>query len=320
MSIIRRRFLQGTVAAATMPLRIALADKYPSRPVRFVVGFGAGGAPDIVARLVGQWLAERLGQPFVVENKVGADSAIAIELVGRAAADGYTLVEVTVANAINDTLHPGGNFVRDIVPIASFASAAFVLCVAPSSPERTLADLIARAKADPGKLSIGSPSTGTPPYLSVTLLKMMTGIDVLQVPYRGSLAALNDLMAGRLDVALADMSSLEFIKAGKLRALGVTTAARQRRIPDVPSIGETVPGYEASTWYGLGAPKNTPAEIVAQLNAATNAALAEPAHVEHLAGLGFTANTRSPAEFAAYIAEQTDKWAKVIRSANIKSE
>ena len=321
MPIIRRRFLQGTAAAAfAMPARLALADKYPSSPVRFVVGFGAGGAPDIVARLVGQWLAERLGQPFVIENRIGADGNIATALVGRAAPDGYTLLEVTVANPINETLNPDLHFARDITPIASFASAAFVLVVNPSSASRTLADFIARAKAAPGKLNIGSPAIGTPPYLSVSMLKIMTGIDVLQVPYHGSPAALTDLMAGRVDAALADMSALGYLSSGKLRALGVTTAARQRRIPDVPSIGETVPGYDASTWYGLGAPKNTPAEIVAQLNAATNAALAEPANVEHLAGLGFTVNTRSQTEFAAYIADQTDKWGRVIREANIKAE
>ena len=321
MPIIRRRFLQGAAAAAVaMPARIALADKYPSRPVRFVVGFGAGGAPDILARLVGQWLAERLGQPFVIENRIGAGSNIATELVGRAAPDGYTLLEVTVANAINETLYPDLHLTRDIVPIASFASAAFVLVVNPSSPAAMLADFIARAKAAPGKLAIGSPAIGTPPYLSVSLFKMMTGTDILQVPYRGSPPALTDLLAGRLDAALADMSALEYLSAGKLRALAVTTAARQRRIPDVPSIGETVPGYEASTWYGLGAPKNTPAEIVAQLNAAANAALAETANVERLSALGFTVTTRSPAEFAAYIAAQTDKWGKVIRTANIKPE
>lgn len=321
MPIIRRRFLQGAIAVAVaMPTRIARADKYPSRPVRFVVGFGAGGAPDIVARLVGQWLSERLGQAFVIENRVGADGNIATQLVGRAAPDGYTLLEVTVANPINETLNPDLHFARDIVPIASFASAPFVLVVNPSFPAQTVAEFIARAKAAPGKLAIGSPSIGTPPYLSVSMFKIMTGIDILQVPYRGSPPALTDLMAGRVDAVLSDMSALEFLSSGKLRALGVTTAARQRRVPDVPSIGETVPGYEASTWYGLGAPKNTPAEIVAQLSAATNAALAEPAHVEHLAGLGFTVNRRSQAEFAAYIAEQTDKWGKVIRSANIKPE
>lgn len=321
MPIIRRHFLQGASAAAlAMPARIAFADTYPSRPVRFIVGFGAGGAPDIVARLVGQWLSERLGQPFVIENRIGADGNIATQLVGRAAPDGYTLLEVTVANPINETLNPDLHFERDIVPIASFASAPFVLVVNPSFPAHTVAEFIAGAKAAPGKLAIGSPAIGTPPYLSVSLLKMMTGADILQVPYRGSPPALTDLMAGRLDAALSDMSALEFLSAGKLRALGVTTAARQRRVPDVPAIGETVPGYEASTWYGLGAPKNTPAEIVAQLSAAANAALAEPAHVEHLAGLGFTVNRRSQAEFAAYIAEQNDKWGKVIRAANIKPE
>ena len=321
MTLVRRRFLQGTAAAAVaMPTRIALADKYPSRPVRVIVGFGAGGAPDILARLVGQWLSERLGQPFVIENRIGADGNIATELVGRAAPDGYTLLEVTVANPINETLNPNLHFARDIVPIASFASAAFVLVVNPAFPARTLAEFIDRAKAAPGKLNIGTPAIGTPPYLSVSMLKLMTGIDVLQVPYHGSPAALTDLMAGRVDAALADMSALGYLSSGKLHALGVTTAARQRRIPEVPSIGETVQGYEASTWYGLGAPKNTPAEIVAQLNAATNAALAEPAHVEQLAGLGFTVTTRSQTEFAAYIAAQNDKWGKVIRSANIKLE
>ncbi|HZR62268.1 MAG TPA: tripartite tricarboxylate transporter substrate-binding protein [Xanthobacteraceae bacterium] len=321
MPIIRRRFLQASAAAAVaLPARVALADKYPSRPVRLIVGFGAGGAPDILGRLVGQWLSERLGQPFVIENRVGADGNIATALVGRAAPDGYTLLEVTVANPINETLNPELHFARDIVPIASFASAAFVLVVNPSFPARTVAEFVVRAKAAPGKLNIGSPAIGTPPYLSVSMLKMMTGIDVLQVPYHGSPAALTDLMAGRVDAALADMSALEFLSAGKLRALGVTTAARQRRVPDVPTIGETVPGFEASTWYGLGAPKNTPADIVAQLNAATNAALAEPAHVERLAGLGFTVNVRSQAEFAAYIAAQNDKWGKVIRAANIKPE
>jgi tripartite-type tricarboxylate transporter receptor subunit TctC len=321
MPMIRRRFLQGASAAAVaMRARAAAADTYPSRPVRFVVGFGAGGAPDILARLVGQWLAERLGQPFVIENRVGGSSNIATELVGRAAPDGYTLLEVTVANPINETLYPDLHFARDIVPIASFASAPFVLVVNPSFPARTVAAFIAAAKAAPGKLTIGSPAIGTPPYLSVSLFKMMTGADILQVPYRGTPPALTDLMAGRVDAVLADMSALEFLSAGKLRALAVSTAARQRRFPDVPTIAEIVPGYEASTWYGLGAPKNTPPGIVAQLNAATNAALAEPAHIEHLASLGFTVNARSQADFAAYIAEQNDKWGKVIRSANIKPE
>ncbi len=322
MNLPRRRLLALAASAAAVPTlpRATRAQNYPARPVHFIVGFAAGGAPDIIGRLLGQWLSDRLGQPFVIENRPGADSNIAAEAVTRAAPDGYTLFEVTVANCINTSLHSAVDPMRDLAPIASVASAPFVLAVNPSFPARTVPELIAYAKANPGQLTVGSPSTGTPPYLSATLFRMMAGIEFLQVPYRNSLQAVSELLAGRQDVVVSDMSAIEFVKAGKLNALAVTTATRQGALPDTPTIGGYLPGYVATTWYGLGAAKDTPPDIIAQLNDATNAALADPKNQTRLADLGFTPTARSPSEFGAYIAAETEKWGKVIRDANIKPQ
>jgi len=298
----------------------AQAQNYPTRPVRLIVGFAAGTGPDIVARLTAEWLSERLGQQFVVEDRQGGASNIAVEAVVRAPPDGYTLLQVTSANAINATLYSGLNFIRDIAPIASVASAPFVLVVNPSFAAKTVAEFLAYAKANPGKINMGSSSTGTTPYMSGELFKMMAGIDIVHVPYRGTPQAINELLGGRLDLVVADMSSIEYIKAGKLRALAVTTATPQDALPGIPALGDSVPGYEASTWYGIGAPKNTPSEIIELLNTVVNAALADPRNKAHLADLGFTATARSPAEFEKLIAAETEKWAKVIRAANIKPQ
>ena len=322
MKLRRRKLLYLIAGAAALPAvsRVATAQTYPTRPVRLIVGFAAGTGPDIVARLTGEWLSERLGQQFVVEDRQGGASNIAVEAVIRAPADGYTLLQVTSANAINATLYSGLNFIRDIAPVASVAGAAFVLVVNPSFPAKTVAEFIAYAKANPGKINMGSSSTGTTPYMSAELFKMMAGIDIVHVPYRGTPQAINELLGGRLELVVADMSSIEYIKAGKLRALAVTTATRQDALPDIPTAGDFVPGYEASTWYGIGAPKNTPSEIIELLYTVVNAALADPRNKAHLADLGFTATARSPAEFEKLIAAETEKWAKVIRAANIKPQ
>jgi tripartite-type tricarboxylate transporter receptor subunit TctC len=316
----RRSFLRLLASTAAIPALppVAFGLDYPIRPVRVLVGFAPGGVPDLVARLVGQWLSDRLHQPFVVENHAGAASNLALEQVVRAAPDGYTLFEISVANAVDASIYQDVNIERDLTPIASIASAAFVIVVNPSFAAQTVPELIAYAHAHPGKLNFGSSATGTPPYLSVSLLRKMANIDVVQVPYRNSPQAIGELMGGRLDVAISDMSAIEYVKAGKLRALAVTTAARQKAIPDVPSLAEFVPGYDATTWYGLAAAKQTPAEIVDALSSATDAALADPAHIGRLAEVGLTVTRRSPAAFAAYIAEQTKKWGEVIRAADIK--
>ncbi|MGD0023487.1 MAG: tripartite tricarboxylate transporter substrate binding protein [Xanthobacteraceae bacterium] len=322
MKLPRRKLLYLAAGAAALPAlsRVATAQTYPTRPVRLIVGFAAGTGPDIVARLTAEWLSERLAQQFVVEDRQGGASNIAVEVVVRAPPDGYTLLQVTSANAINATLYSGLNFVRDIAPIASVASAPFVLVVNPSFPPKTVAEFLAYAKANPGKINMGSSSTGTTPYMSGELFKMMAGIDIVHVPYRGTPQAINELLAGRLELVVADMSSIEYIKAGKLRALAVTTATQQDALPDIPTLGDFVPGYEATTWYGIGAPRNTPSEIIELLNTATNAALADPKNKAHLADLGFTVNAHSPADFEKLIAEETEKWGNVIRAANIKPE
>lgn len=316
----RRWILRILAGAASVPIlpAIGFALEYPKRPVRIVVGFAPGGVPDLIARLLGQWLSERLGQPFVVENHPGAASNLALEDVAKGRPDGYTLFEVSVANAINESLYQGANVEHDIALIASIASAAFVLVVGPSSSVQKVPALIARAKSDPGKLNFGSSPTGTPPYLAVSLFKKIADVDFVQVPFRNSVQAVEELLGGRLDVAISDMSALGYVKAGKLRALAVTTARRQKAIPDVPSLAEFLPGYNASTWYGLGAAKNTPPEIINALARAVDAALQDPEHAARLADLALTVAVRPPAQFEAFVAGEAKKWGEIIKTENIK--
>ena len=288
-----------------------------------IVGFAPGGAADIVARLIGQWLSERLGQPFVIENRPGAGSNIATEAVVRAPADGYTLLLVTAANAINATLYDklNFNFIRDIAPVASIIRVPLVMVVNPSVPAKTVPEFIAYAKANPGKINMASAGNGTAAHMAGELFKMMAGVDMVHVPYRGGGARAHRSArrtgAGHVRPHAA---SIEYIKAGKLRALAVTTATRSEALPDIPTVGEFVPGYEASAWFGVGAPKNTPAEIVDKLNKEINAALADPKIKARLADLGGTVLAGSPADFGKLIADETEKWGKVIRAANIKPE
>jgi tripartite-type tricarboxylate transporter receptor subunit TctC len=325
MKLPRRNFLHVAAGAAALPImsRIARAQAYPTRPVRIIVGFAPGGATDIMARLVGQWLSERLGQQFVIDNRPGAGGNIAAEAVVRAPADGYTLLQCGVPNAINATLYDrlNFNFIRDIAPVAGIIRDTYVVVVNPSVPAKTVPEFIAYAKANPGRISFGSAGIGSPNHVAGDLFKIMAGVSLLHVPYRGIAPALNDLLGGQVQVAFASMpSSIEFVRAGKLRALAVTTATRSEVLPDVPTVGEFVPGYEASAWYGLGAPKATPAEIVDKLNKEINAALADAKMKARLADLGGTPLLGSPADFGKLIAEQTEKWGKVIRAANIKAE
>jgi len=312
--------LLAGVAVAPALSTVSVALDYPTRPVRLVVGFAPGGTPDLVARLVGQWISQRLNQPFVVENRLGAASNLALEDVARAAPDGYTLFEVSLANAINVNLYKGANVQSSIAPIAGIASAPFIIVVNPGSGFQSVSDLIASAKAHPGVLNIGSAATGTPPYLSVSLFKSMAKIDCVQVPFRNSVQAVEELLGGRLDVAISDMSVIEYVKAKKLRALAVTTAARQSTLPDVPSMAEFLPGYDASSWYGLGAAKATPADIIEKLSAAVNDALADPEHAAHLTKLGLTVKRLSPLEFGKFVDAETKKWGGVIAAANIKPQ
>jgi tripartite-type tricarboxylate transporter receptor subunit TctC len=302
---------------------MASAQAYPSRPVRIVVGFPAGGGVDIVARLMGQWLSERLGQPFIIENRPGAATNIATEAVVRAAADGYTLLLVHSSNAMNATLYEklNFNFIRDIAPVASIIVVPNVMLVHPSVPAKTVAEFIAYAKANPGKINFASGGIGGPSHLAGELFKAMAGVNLVHVPYRGGGPAVNDLLGGQVQVYFASTpASIEYIKAGTLRALAVASATRSEMLPDIPTVGEFVPGYEAPTWYGLGAPKNTPAEIVDKLNNEINAGLADPKLRVRLADLGGTVMMGSPADFGKLIADETEKWGKVIRAANIKPE
>lgn len=313
MKLPRRRFLHLAASAAvvTTAPRIARSQGYPSRPLHLIVGFAAGNGPDIVARLTGEWLSQRLGQQVVVENRVGAASDLAVQAVVKAAPDGYSLLQITPANAINTNLSGGINFIRDIAPVASVARGSFVLLVDPSFPAKTLPEVIHYARANPDKVNLGSPGTGSAPYLAAVLFKMMTGTEMLHVPYRSTSQAVTELLGGRVQLVFADMSAIEFIKAGKLLAVAVTTAGPQDILPGVPPLGEFVPGYEASTWYGIGAPRNTPVEIIAKLNNEINAGLADPNVEARLAGLGFTVDPGSPAAFGKLIVEETEKWAKV---------
>jgi tripartite-type tricarboxylate transporter receptor subunit TctC len=321
----RRQVLQLAAGAAALPVvsRIASAQAYPTRPVRIVVGLAPGGANDIVARLMGQWLSERLGQQFVIENRPGAASNIATEAVVRAPPDGYTLLLCSVNNAINATLYErlNFNFIRDIAPVAGIISSPNVMIVNPSVPAKSVPEFMAYAKANPRKLNMASPGTGTGPHLCGELFMMMTGTSMIHVPYRGGGPALTDLLGGQVQVYFpGTVSSIEYIKTGRLRALAVTTATRSDALPDIPTVGEFVPGYEASGWFGVGAPKNTPAAIIDKLNKEVNAALADPKMKVRLADLGGMVFPGSPAEFGKLIADATEKWGKVIRAANIKPE
>ena len=301
--------------------RVTWAQAYPTRPVRLIVPVAPAG--DITARLMGQWLSERLGQPFIIENRPGAATNIATEAVVRAAADGYTLLLVHSSNAMNATLYVklNFNFIRDIAPVASIIVVPNVMLVHPSVPAKTVAEFIAYAKANPGKINFSSGGIGGPSHLAGELFKAMAGVNLVHVPYRGGGPAVNDLLGGQVQVYFASTpASIEYIKAGTLRALAVASATRSEMLPDIPTVGEFVPGYEAPTWYGLGAPKNTPAEIVDKLNNEINAGLADPKLRVRLADLGGTVMMGSPADFGKLIADDTEKWAKVIRSANIKPE
>jgi tripartite-type tricarboxylate transporter receptor subunit TctC len=325
MKLPRREFLHLTVGAAALPAvsRFACAQDYPTRPVRLIVPVAPGGGYDLVARPMGQWLSERLGQPFIIENRPGAGSNIGTEAVVRAPADGYTLLLVAAANAINATLYDklNFNFIRDIAPVAGIIRTALVVVVHPSFPAKTVPEFIAYAKANPGKLTMASGDVGTPSHPAGQLFKMMTGVDMVHVPYRGVAAALTDLLGGQVQVAFGSVpSSIEYIRSGKMRALGVTTAIRTQALPDIPTVSEFVPGYEATAWYGIGAPRATPAEIVDKLNKEVNAALDDPKMKARLADLGGTVLLGSPADFGKHIAEETEKWAKVIRAANIKAD
>jgi tripartite-type tricarboxylate transporter receptor subunit TctC len=321
----RRQFLHLAAGAAALPAvsRFAWAQAYPTQPVRIVVGFPAGGTADIMARLMGQWLSERLGQPFVVESRPGAGSNLATEAVVRAAADGYTLLTVSTTQAINATLYErlNYNFIRDIAPVASIASTPLVMEVNPSVPAKTVPEFIAYAKANPGKLNLATPGIGTPPHVAGELFRMMAGVNLVHVPYRGTGPMLTDLIGGQVQVAFDPLpASIQHIRAGKLRALAVTTATRSDALPDVPTVGEFLPGYDASGWYGIGAPKGTPAEIIGKLNKEINAGLADPKIKARLADLGGTLLAGSPADFGKLIADDTEKWGKVVRAANIKAD
>jgi tripartite-type tricarboxylate transporter receptor subunit TctC len=319
----RRRWLHLAAGAAALPAagRSAWAQSYPARPVRFIVGFPPGNSPDIVARLIGQWLSDRLGQQFVVENRPGAGSNIATEAVLGAPGDGYTLLMSVLTNVFNAALYPSlkFDFIRDSTPIAAIADAPFVLVVTPSFPAKTAAEFISYAKANPGKVNMASGGNGTSSHIFGELLKMTAGVDLMHVPYRGSW--MPDLLAGEVQGTISPIpQAMEQIASGKLRALAVTTARRLETLPDIPALAEAVPGYEAVGWYGLSAPRNTPADVVDTLNATTNAALADPKLKARLASLGVEPLIMSPAQFGKFVAGDFAKWSKVIKSAGIKAD
>jgi tripartite-type tricarboxylate transporter receptor subunit TctC len=325
MKLPRRKFLHLAASAAALPAlpHVASALDYPTRPVHLLVGFAAGGPLDTSARLIGQWLSERLGQPFVIENRPGAGSNLATEIVARAPPDGYTLLEASAANAWNAALYDNlsFNFIRDIALVAGVRRAPGVMEVNPSVPVRTVPEFIAYAKANPGKINMATGGAGSAPHLYGELFKLMAGVDLVTVNYRGSAPALPDLIAGQVQVMFdVVISSIGHIRAGKLRPLGVTTTTRLEVLPDVPPISDFLPGYEASSWDGIGAPANTPLEIVGILNKQVNAALADPTFKARLADLGAEPFAGSPAEFGKFIVDYTEKWGKVIRAAGIKAE
>ena len=323
MKLPRRKFLHLAAGAAALPAasRIASADTYPSRPVRIIVGFPAGNTSDTIARLAGQSLSERLGQQFIVENRPGAAGNIATEFVVRAAPDGYTLLQVISGNAANVTLYENLNFdfMRDIAPVASICRVPDVMVVNPSVPAKTVPEFIAYAKANPGKINMASAGNGSASHLAGALFEMMAGVDLVHVPYRGSFVP--DLLGGQVQVVFPPIPTvIGYIRAGKLRALAVTSAARSEALPDIPTVAETVPGYEASAWYGMGVPENTSAEIIGRLNKEIVAALADSTIKARLSDLGAVPMPMTPGEFGKFIADETEKWGKVIRAAHIKPE
>jgi tripartite-type tricarboxylate transporter receptor subunit TctC len=325
MKLPRRRFLHLAAGAAALPAvsDVARAQSYPTRPVHWIVSFAAGGANDIVARIVGQYLSDHLGQQFIIENRSGAGGNVGMQSVLSSVPDGYTIAFVGPNYAINPTLYEKlpFNFIRDSAPVAGLIRLANVMAVHPAVPANNVAEFIAYAKANPGKINFASGGVGTSPHLSGELLKMMTGINLVHVPYRAAASAYPDLMAGQVQMLFDNIpSSIGHIRTGKVRTLGVTGAKRVAAIPDVPTIGETVPGYEVSIWYGMAAPRGTPPEIVEKLNQAVNAVLADPKLQARLAELGGEPMPMTPAEFGKLVAEETEKWAKVIRAANIKAE
>lgn len=325
MKFPRRTILHLAAGAAALPAmpRFSWAQAYPSRPGRIIVGFAAGGATDIQARLMGQWLSDRLGQQFIVENRAGASGNIGTEAVAKAAPDGYTLLQIVTPHAINAALYSNLNFdfMRDIAPVVCAAKLAYVVVVHPSVPAKTIPEFIAYAKANPGKINYGSAGPGTPQNIACELFKMMAGVDLVHVPYRGGAPATTDLIAGHLHVIFAPLSeSIEYVKAGKLRPLAVTTARRLDVLPDVPTVADSVPGYEASGFAGIGVPRGTPADIVNLLNRELNAGLADPKIRSRIVELGGTVAGGTPAEFRTILSEATEKWAKVIKVAGIKVE
>jgi tripartite-type tricarboxylate transporter receptor subunit TctC len=325
MKLPRRQFLHLAAGAAALPAtsRFAWAQAYPSRPVRIVVGYAAGGGVDITARLIGQWLSDRLGQSFITENRPGAGGNIGTEAVVNAPPDGYTLLLGTVSDAVNATLYEklNFNFIRDIAAVAGIHIVPQLILVHPSLPARTVPEFIAYAKANPGKINMASGGPGSVTHMAGELFNFMAGINLVHVPYRGQGPALTDLLGGQVQVLFATTAgTTDYIRTGRLRALAVTTATRAEVLPDLPTVGDFVPGYEASTWYGVGAPKATPVEIIDKLNREINAALADPKMKVRLADLGGTAIPGSPADFGKLIADETEKWGKVVKFANIKPD
>ena len=325
MELLRRQFIKLAAAtvAASEQLRQASADDYPTRPVHLIAGFAAGGGVDITARLIGQWLAERIGQSFIVENRPGAGGNIATEAVVNAAPDGYTLLLATVPNAVNASLYDklGFNFIRDIAPVAGIIRVPMVMLLNPSVPATTVGEFITYAKVNPDKVNMASAGNGSAPHLAGELFKMMAGVTMVHVPYRGQGPALSDLLGGQVQVLFAATpGTTEYIKTGKLRALAVTTAARAEVFPELPTIGDMVPGYEASQWYGIGAPKATPGDIIDRLNKEINAAIVDPGMKARLGAIGGEPLPGLPAVFGKLIAEETEKWRQVIRAAGIKPE
>jgi tripartite-type tricarboxylate transporter receptor subunit TctC len=325
MKFLRRQFLKlaGIIVAAPAFPRLASALDYPTRPVRIVAGFAAGGGVDITARLIGQWLTDRLGQSFVIENRAGAGGNIGTEAVVNAAPDGYTLLLATVPNAVNASLYEklNFNFIRDIVPVAGIIRVPMVILLNPSVPPKTVPEFIAYAKANPGKVNMASAGNGSAPHMAGELFKMMAGVNLVHVPYRGQGPALTDLLGGEVQVLFATApGTTDYIATGKLRALAVTSASRAEVLPELPTVADSVPGYETNQWYGICAPGNTPAEIVDKLNKEINAAIADPGMKARFAAIGGEPLPGSPAEFGKLIAEETEKWAKVVRAAGIKPE
>jgi tripartite-type tricarboxylate transporter receptor subunit TctC len=323
MKLPRRNFLHLAAGAAVLPAvsRIARAQAYPSRPVRIIVGFTPGGAADIVARLIGQWLSERFGRPFIIENRPGAGSNIATEVVVRAAPDGYTLLLAGISQAVNATLYEKLNFMRDIAPVAGIMTMPLVMEINLSVPAKTVPEFIAHAKANPGKINMASAGNGVTSHVSGELFKMMSGVDMVHVPYRGGAPALTDLLAGQVHIYFDLMpNSIGYIRAGKVRPLAVTTATRSEALPDLPTVGDFVPGYEVSAWYGLGAPRGTPLEVIDQLNREMNAGLTDANMKARFADLGGTVLAGTPAEFGKLLADETEKWGKVVKFAGIKAD